>query len=213
MLKRSINIFIITYNVLITLKNCATMIQYSIKDLPNLLTASRIIVIPFIIFAMLFDNSMFWHRVAAVLFLYASFTDFLDGYLARSLSLQSNLGKFLDPVADKLLVGAVIVVLVYYDRAGLFPAIAIICREILVSGLREFLADLSVSVPVSKLSKIKTFVQMVAIFILILGKEGSGFQFADIVGNIALWVAAVLTLVTGYAYLKMSFKYFRRKGG
>jgi CDP-diacylglycerol--glycerol-3-phosphate 3-phosphatidyltransferase len=189
------------------------MIRYSIKDLPNLLTASRIIVIPFIIFAMLFDNSMFWHRVAAILFLYASFTDFLDGYLARSMSLQSNLGKFLDPVADKLLVGAVIVVLVYYDRAGLFPSIAIICREILVSGLREFLADLSVSVPVSKLSKIKTLVQMVAIFILILGKEGSGIQFADTLGNIALWIAAILTLVTGYAYLKMSFKYFRRKGG
>lgn len=189
------------------------MIGYSIKDLPNLLTASRIVVIPFILFAMLFDNSMFWHRVAAVLFLYASITDFLDGYLARSLSLQSNLGKFLDPVADKLLVGAVIVVLVYYDRASLFPAIAIICREILVSGLREFLADLSVSVPVSKLSKIKTFVQMFAIFVLILGNKGSGLKFADGLGGFALWIASILTLITGYAYLKMSFKYFKRKDG
>ena len=183
------------------------------KNLPNLLTASRIIVITFIIFAMLFEESVFWHRLAAILFLYACFTDFLDGYIARSFSIQSKLGQFLDPVADKLLVGSVIVVLVHYDRADLFPAIAIIGREILVSGLREFLSDLSVSVPVSKLSKVKTFVQMAAIFILVLGNKGTGLVFIDAIGHFSLWVAAILTLITGYAYLRISCKYFKQNNG
>lgn len=183
------------------------------KNIPNLLTASRIIVIPFIIFAMLFEESVFGHRLAAILFLYACLTDFLDGYIARSFSIQSRLGQFLDPVADKLLVGSVIVVLVHYDRADLFPAIAIIGREILVSGLREFLSDLSVSVPVSKLSKVKTFVQMAAIFILLLGDKGTGLVFVDEVGHFSLWAAAILTLITGYAYLRMSCKYFKQNNG
>jgi len=182
------------------------------KNLPNLLTVSRILVIPFVVFAMLFENSAFSHRLAAALFLYACITDFLDGYIARSFSIQSKLGRFLDPIADKLLVGTVIVVLVHYDRADLFPAIAIIGREILVSGLREFLSELSVSVPVSKLSKVKTFVQMAAIFILLLGDKGAGFGFADEIGRIALWIAACLTLITGYAYLRVSCKHFKQNG-
>jgi len=162
---------------------------------------------------MLFEESIFAHQLAATLFLYACFTDFLDGYIARSFSIQSRLGQFLDPVADKLLVGSVIVVLVHYDRADLFPAIAIIGREILVSGLREFLSDLSVSVPVSKLSKVKTFVQMAAIFILLLGNKGTGLGFVDVIGHFSLWIAAILTLITGYAYLRISCKYFKQNNG
>ena len=182
------------------------------RNLPNLLTVSRIVLIPFVVCAMLFENSVFGHRLAAALFLYACITDFFDGYLARIFSVQSKLGTFLDPIADKLLVGSVIVVLVHYGRADLFPAIAIIGREILVSGLREFLSGLRVSVPVSKLSKVKTFLQMAAIFILLLGNKGSNLDFMDQMGNVALWIAACLTLITGYVYLRVSCKYFKQNG-
>jgi CDP-diacylglycerol--glycerol-3-phosphate 3-phosphatidyltransferase len=97
--------------------------------------------------------------------------------------------------------------LVHFDRVDIFPAIAIVCREILVSGLREFLAELRVSVPVSELAKVKTAMQMSAIFLLLLGTKGSGIEITDIAGRIALWIAAALTLVTGYAYLKSALKY------
>ncbi len=177
------------------------------KKIPNLLTASRIIVIPFILIAMCFEQSVFSHRLAAILFLYACVTDFLDGLIARIYSIQSDFGKFFDPIADKLLVGSVILVLVHYDRVHLLPAIAIICREILVSGLREFLAELNISVPVSKLAKVKTLVQMTAIFILVLGTVGSGITMIDVIGRVVLWVAAILTIFTGYLYLKASYQY------
>jgi CDP-diacylglycerol--glycerol-3-phosphate 3-phosphatidyltransferase len=176
-----------------------------LKHLPNILTISRIIVIPLLLLVMYFDHGKFGHRLAAGLFLYACITDFFDGFLARAWSIQTKLGQFLDPIADKLLVGSVILVLVHFDRADLLPAIAIICREILVSGLREFLAEIRVSVPVSELAKVKTFLQMAAIFILVLGNEGmGGLSYINFVGNIALWLAAGLTLVTGYVYLRAS---------
>ena len=176
-----------------------------LKRLPNILTISRIVVIPFLLLLMCFDHSQFGHLVAAGVFLYACITDFLDGFLARAWSMQTKLGQFLDTIADKLLVGSVILVLVHFDRADLLPAIAIICREILVSGLREFLAEIRVSVPVSELAKVKTFLQMTAIFILVLGNEGMGdLSYINFIGRITLWVAAGLTLVTGYAYLKAS---------
>lgn len=182
-----------------------------VKDIPNWLTISRIILIPFVLVAMYFENSMFGHRFAAGLFLYACVTDFLDGYLARIWGVQSLVGRFLDPIADKLLVGSVMVMLVYYDRADLFPAIAIIAREILVSGLREFLAEIKVSIPVNKLGKYKTFVQMTAIFILILGNEGSNIEYTNLLGEIILWIAAGLTVLSGYIYFKASYKYLLGK--
>ncbi len=173
------------------------------RSLPNILTISRIVVIPFVLIAMCFDQSVFGHRLAAGLFLFACITDFLDGYLARAWSIQTKLGQFLDPIADKLLVGSVMLVLVHFDRADLFPAIAIICREILVSGLREVLAEIRVSVPVSELAKVKTFLQMTAIFILVLGNEGvANLTYISFIGSMTLWLAAILTVVTGYAYLK-----------
>lgn len=178
------------------------------EKIPNFLTTSRVVVIPFILISMLFEESAFSHRLAAALFLYACITDFLDGYIARVYSIQSEFGKWLDPIADKLLVGSVILVLVHYNRVDLFPAIAIICREILVSGLREFLAGLRISLPVSKLAKVKTFVQMLSIFILVLADKGSGMQFTNFLGRISLWIAACLTLFTGYAYLRASYQYF-----
>ncbi len=178
-----------------------------LKQIPNLLTISRVIIIPFILIAMLFDYKAS-HQIAAILFAYACITDFLDGLIARVYSAQSSFGRFLDPIADKLLVGSVILVLVYSGKAGLFPSIAIICREILVSGLREFLAQIRVSIPVSSLSKAKTLLQMVGILLLVYGNKGSGLDFIDPLGNIVLWIAALLTLFTGYVYLKESHKHF-----
>jgi CDP-diacylglycerol--glycerol-3-phosphate 3-phosphatidyltransferase len=138
------------------------------------------------------------------LFFLAGLTDWLDGYVARILEAQSNIGRFLDPIADKLLVATCLLLLVNAGRADILPAIAIVCREILVSGLREYLAEIRVSVPVSKLAKFKTAAQMLAIFILLLGV---GHEWWLYFGSFLLWVSAILTLVTGYAYLKTGMKH------
>lgn len=180
-----------------------------LKQVPNLLTISRILVIPAVVVMMTLGRDVaLSNRIAALLFIYACLTDFLDGYLARLLKARSSFGTALDPIADKLLIAAIIIILVHQRKTNFLPAIAIVCREILVSGLREFLAKLRVSVPVSRLAKFKTFVQMMALFILVLGDEGSGLSFMNSLGQVALWIAAGLTLFTGYAYLKASQKYF-----
>jgi cardiolipin synthase len=178
-----------------------------LRSLPNYLTLSRIIVIPLVLLVYYFGEGAFAHQLSAGLFLVAGLTDILDGYLARAWGVQSNLGRFMDPVADKLLVGSLILVMVDVHAIHILPALAIICREILVSGLREFLADLHISVPVSKLAKIKTFVQMSALFWLLLGTKGSGIEYADLFANIISWLAAILTVVTGYAYLQASLRW------
>ncbi len=177
------------------------------KNLPNYLTYFRIGVIPALIVVVFFFEGRWSDYAAAALFLLASVTDWLDGYIARLLKAQSNLGRFLDPIADKLLVATALLLLVYNGRADLLPAIAIVCREILVSGLREFLAELRVSMPVSKLAKVKTAAQMVAILFLLLGPAGFYGIPTQPIGNWLLWVAALLTLITGYAYLKTGLKH------
>lgn len=177
-----------------------------LKNIPNFLTISRIISIPLVLL-FYWVGGKYGEIISAALFMVACITDFLDGYLARIYSIQTRLGRFLDPIADKLLVGSVILLLVYLKKADILPSIAIICREILVSGLREFLAEIRVSVPVSNLAKIKTGFQMSAIFMLLLGSGGSGFIYMDFLGSIALWIAAGLTLFTGYVYLKAGLKY------
>ena len=180
-----------------------------LKRIPNMLTMSRILIIPVVIMVMTFEHHLALNsRIAAGLFIYACITDFLDGYLARLLKARSSFGKALDPIADKLLVASIIIILVQQQKIDFLPAIAIVCREILVSGLREFLAKLRVSVPVSRLAKFKTFIQMTAITILVLGNDGSGLLFMNYIGRIALWLAAALTLFTGYVYLKASYKYY-----
>jgi len=188
------------------------------KNIPNILTFSRIAIIPILI-ASFYMEAKFYHFVAAGLFLFASLTDFVDGYLARLLKAQSSLGRFLDPVADKLLVATAILMLTHINGITgweIIPAIAILCREILVSGLREFLAEINVSVPVTKLAKFKTVVQMSAIFLLLLGVEGPSIADVEqltsthltvLLGKILLWIAAILTIFTGYAYLKAGLKY------
>jgi CDP-diacylglycerol--glycerol-3-phosphate 3-phosphatidyltransferase len=136
----------------------------------------------------------------------ACITDFLDGYLARVYAIQSKLGALLDPIADKLLVSAIILILVAKGKVYILPSLAIICREILVSGLREFLATLKVKMPVTRAAKLKTGIQMFALFLLILGDRGSGIEQVNMIGNIFLWLAAILTIATGYVYLRKTIE-------
>ncbi|MBL8629992.1 MAG: CDP-diacylglycerol--glycerol-3-phosphate 3-phosphatidyltransferase [Rhodospirillaceae bacterium] len=173
-------------------------------NLPNILTMSRIIIIPVVVATFFFDSpTMRW--TACALFTLAGITDFFDGYLARREKLVSRLGRFLDPIADKLLVVSVLLMIVAFDRVGpwsYLPALVILLREIFVSGLREFLAELHVGLPVTKLAKAKTTVQMVALGFLIVGSAAPSWIPAELIGEIGIWIAAVITLVTGYDYLR-----------
>ncbi|MSO96790.1 MAG: CDP-diacylglycerol--glycerol-3-phosphate 3-phosphatidyltransferase [Rhodospirillaceae bacterium] len=173
-------------------------------NVPNILTLSRIGIIPVVVAMFFFDSSaMRW--TACALFTLAGITDFFDGYLARREKLVSRLGRFLDPIADKLLVASVLLMIVAFDRVGpwsYLPALVILLREIMVSGLREFLAELRVSVPVTALAKAKTTVQMVALGFLIVGSAAPNWIPAELIGEIGLWIAAAITLITGYDYLR-----------
>lgn len=182
------------------------MTQY--RYLPNILTALRILVIPIIILTFYFDDTIIAHQVSAFLFLIACITDFFDGYIARKFNIESNLGKMLDPIADKILVGAILIMLTKFKKVSELPCILILTREFAVAGLREFLAEIHVSVPVSRLAKIKTFMQMAALFILLLGTQGSGIQYFNEFGQIALWLAASITVFTGWSYFRAAIRYF-----
>lgn len=175
-------------------------------NLPNALTLSRILATP-VVCLLLFVGTWVGSWLALGVWIYACITDFLDGYLARSWKQQSTFGRMLDPIADKLLVASVLLVLVGVDRlkgASILPAAIILCREILVSGLREFLAQLDVSMPVTRLSKWKTTIQMIAIGFLVVGNAAPRLGPLEVteVGVYGLWGAAALTLVTGYDYLR-----------
>jgi cardiolipin synthase (CMP-forming) len=177
--------------------------------LPNLLTLSRIIAIPVVIGAFYLPGT--WANwVAVVLFTLAGLTDLLDGYLARSWNQTSKLGRFLDPVADKLLVASTLLMLAHVgwiDGWSIVPALVILCREIMVSGLREFLAELKVGLPVSRLAKWKTTIQMVAIGVLIFHPAGADWLHLHAIGIFGIWVAAGLTLITGYDYLRAGLRH------
>lgn len=174
------------------------------KEVPNILTFFRIAIIPVLLCTLYFETSTaYW--VAAALFGVASITDYFDGKLARIYNAHSSLGKVLDPIADKLLVASTLMLLVHFGRAPIIPAILILCREILVSGLREHLSEFQISIPVSRLGKIKTAIQFCAILLLILGSEATGLRFVAILGDVAIWIAAALTVFTGYSYCKEGF--------
>jgi CDP-diacylglycerol--glycerol-3-phosphate 3-phosphatidyltransferase len=196
------------------------------KNIPNILTVFRIFIIPILVMSFYIDGFVS-NLVAASLFMLASITDFFDGYFARSLKAQTNFGKCLDPIADKLLVIVAITMLIHFGHRNMaitIPGLIIICREVLVSGLREFLASIRVGVPVSNLSKYKTAVQMVAITLLLIGGPGSQYAVSELLGEEGLSlkfiisdiittigetlfaVAAILTVVTGYIYLKIGIK-------
>jgi cardiolipin synthase (CMP-forming) len=175
----------------------------ALTSLPNLLTVSRIVATPVVV-ASFYVPGPGARWFACALFTAAAVTDWLDGHMARRRHQQSEIGRFLDPIADKLLVSATLFMLTSCGRLSgwaVLPALVILCREILVSGLREYLAGLSFGVPVSRLAKWKTFIQMVAIGFLIVGDAGPAFLPVAGIGEILLWAAALLTLVTGYDYL------------
>ncbi|MFE0015737.1 CDP-diacylglycerol--glycerol-3-phosphate 3-phosphatidyltransferase [Mesorhizobium sp. NPDC059054] len=185
-------------------------------NLPNILTYARIIAVPMVVVCFFLEghlkSSDFARWLALAIFLAASITDYFDGYLARAWQQTSNIGKMLDPIADKLLVSTCLLLLAA-DEDGiagwsLWAAIIILCREILVSGLREYLAALKVSVPVTQLAKWKTTIQMVAIAFLLAGPAGDKiFPFTTETGLVLLWIAAVVTLYTGYDYFRAGLKH------
>lgn len=173
-------------------------------SIPNMLTIGRVFAVPLLVSTLYFVEGTTGRWVAFGIFMIAAASDFLDGYLARAWQQQSAFGKMLDPIADKLLVGASILMLVYDNTvsgAAIWAAMIILCREILVSGLREFLAELQVKLHVTWLSKWKTILQLVAIGLLIVGPaaETTMSGLTDL-GLTLLWLAAVLTLWTGYGY-------------
>ena len=179
--------------------------QSTVLSVPNLLTYARITAIPAIV-ACLYSTQHVWLWTALAIFVLAAVTDYLDGYLARVWEQQSSLGKMLDPIADKLLVGAVLIMLAANGtiaHLALIPAIIILSREILVSGLREYLGQMNLSVPVSRLAKWKTAAQMVALGILVTGPAGETLMPGLLTAGTAfLWVAALLTVWTGYDYVR-----------
>mgnify|MGYP001465439495 CR=1 FL=1 len=180
------------------------------QNIPNYLTALRIAIIPLLLAVFALPDGL-GNVLAAALFIIASISDFFDGWLARRWQVQSSLGRFLDPIADKLLIAAILILLVDYRVIygwHILPAIAIMCREILVSGLREFLAELQVIVPVTKLAKWKTAAQMVALFLLLLGPVTPAWLGGEWLGLGLLWLSALLTLYTGYNYLIQGMKHF-----
>ena len=180
-----------------------------LRKIPNILTIGRIIIVPFFVLA--FYLPWFYGDLTAlILFIVASFTDFLDGMLARMLGEESKLGELLDPIADKIIVATALILLVmdgtirHYE---VIAAIIILTREILISGLREFLAKGQIKLPVSNLAKLKTVLQMTSIALLLSGDTGNkiiNFQDynAQTIGIILLWLSAFLTLFTGYDYMR-----------
>ena len=183
-----------------------------LSSLPNLLTLSRIFAVPLFVILM-WNASWMGYTAAFLLYCLAGITDYIDGYLARAQGTVSKLGVFLDPVADKIMVAAVIVMLIHNDNIigwHVIPALVIILREITVSGLREFLATARVSLPVSQLAKWKTTFQMVSLGALILAPASAHWWPAlpaQPVGIATLWLAGVLTLVTGWDYLRIGLKH------
>ena len=176
-------------------KVCKTFIQ----KVPNILTTGRLIFVPIICVLMYFDN--FYTRILSITFAcLACVSDFFDGKLARTYKAVSPFGRCMDPIADKTLVMALIMMLVYLDKAWVFPCVAILFREFVVSGLREFVSrENNITIHVSFLAKIKTTTQMLALlFLMILGTN----QTLKIVGNILLSIAAILSLITSYQYIK-----------
>ena len=183
---------------------------------PNLLTLSRILAVPILVF-LLWKPAPYDYLITFVLYCIVGVTDYFDGYLARAQGQISRLGQFLDPIADKIMVAAVLVMLMASRRAdgdapiiqdwSVIPALIILLREIMVSGLREFLAELKVLVPVSALAKWKTTFQLVALGALILGGAFPSQHWIHLVGLASLWAAAALTLVTGWDYLRVGLRH------
>ena len=181
------------------------------KNIPNYLTYLRILLIPIVIGLLYADQT--WAIWAALFFyIVASVTDFLDGYLARKWQVESAVGKFLDPISDKIFIASLLVALVGFDRVDgywMIPVIVILMREFLVSGMREFLGPLNIQLPVSKLAKWKTTIQMVALGFLVVGDYGHVILPNTLqIGQWGLTIAAFLTVITGWSYIKTGLQHF-----
>ncbi len=170
-------------------------------------------MIPLVVISLYLNQGDLYYLIASISFSSAGFTDFIDGYLARRWQVQSNLGKFLDPIADKLIITTTLVMLIHTHKihhSSIFPSLAIICREILISGVREFMSDVNIKMPVTNIAKVKTGSQIVAINLLILsGCEFLSILYLQVFGEIALWFAATLTVYSGYQYLKVPIQHFK----
>ncbi len=181
-----------------------------LTSLPNILTLSRIFAVPILVALLWYPGWQLGYLLAFALYCLMGITDYFDGYLARAQGTVSKLGVFLDPIADKIMVAAVIIMLVAtHDIAGwhVIAAIIILLREIAVSGLREFLAQLRVSMPVTKLAKWKTTFQLVALGALILAGGFPEAAWIKLVGLVSLWAAAALTMITGWYYLRVGIRH------
>lgn len=186
-------------------------------NLPNCLTLSRIIIIPLVAVLVMVHKPL-TDLLACILFIIAGITDYLDGKLARAWQQLSDFGKMFDPIADKLLVGIILIVMAGYDRlpyGGLIPAMIILAREILVSGLREYLSSFEISLPVTKLAKWKTTFQMVAIGFLLAGDSSAellniNWFPVNVIGSILLWIAAILTMITGWGYIHTGIRFINK---
>ena len=181
-----------------------------LQQLPNILTISRIVLLPVLI-GMFFVPGSTAAWAALWIYIFCAVTDFFDGYLARRFGTTSNFGTFMDPISDKIMVASLLVALATFDRLDglwMIPAIIILMREFLISGLREFLGPQNIKVPVSRLAKWKTGFQMTALGFLVIGDYGNSIVPETLlVGQILLGIAAVITIITGWNYLKIGFKY------
>ena len=174
------------------------MLKKFLKNIPNSLTILRIFLIPVLVVSFYFDGQTA-NYISTGIFIFASITDYVDGFLARHWSAQTNFGRMLDPIADKMLVASTLLMLVDKHMAPVIPIVIILCREIFISGMREYLASIRKTIHVKFIGKLKTVIQMCAIIILLLGNEVLG-RNAEVFGLIALWVAAVFTLMSGLSY-------------
>lgn len=180
-------------------------------NLANCLTYGRLVAVPVVVALLFWPNEFVARFAALAVFIGAAITDYLDGYVARTYAQSSALGRMLDPIADKLLVSACLLMLAAdhtIHGVSLWAAIVILCREVLVSGLREYLAELKVSVPVSRVAKYKTALQLIAIGFLVAGPAGEAILPGTIlIGLILLWIAAALTLYTGWDYMRAGIRH------
>ena len=189
--------------------------MFTLNTLPNWMTIIRIAITPLIAVLIWIDEPAYGYQLALALYTLASVTDYIDGYMARRLKVESPLGEMLDPIADKLLVAAVLLALASVTPSGwvfLVPALIILIRELMISGLREFLAKQNVSAPVTRLAKWKTTVQILALGFLMGAPGFPGFPFAHEIGITLLWLAAILTVQTGSGYLINALKHVNETG-
>ena len=189
--------------------------MFTLNELPNWMTIMRIAITPLIAVLIWIDEPAYGYQLALALYTIASVTDYIDGYMARRLNVESPLGEMLDPIADKLLIAAVLLALASVTSSGwvfLTPALIILIRELMVSGLREFLAKQNVSAPVTRLAKWKTTAQILALGFLMGAPGFPGFPFAHEIGITLLWLAAILTVQTGSGYLINAVKHVTDKG-